>query len=153
MFSRIPNCPVSDAHARGAYLKRTTSQLDPSLPRTHAVSGTRNLTRAQKKAAGASPKQPPEGLPEGELKLTIEPDGVAFSIHADGGDEELAFEPSGDRVKVTGGSYCEDPAAEATYRWSRSGQTLTFKPIDNDCPERRAVLVGTWRAKSTADSE
>lgn len=149
MMTAFGGCGSEDEEAtqRGATETATvTATAAAQIP--EALQGTfvRTLTRGEKKAAGAKLRQPPEGLPEGEMTLVVEPDGVAFATHADGGDEELTFEPTGDRVKVTGGSYCDhaDPAAEATYRWSRSGETLTLKPIDNDCPDRRAVLVGEW---------
>ena len=145
----LTSCGGDDADPPRTVAETPTPTATAAAQVPERVQGTfvRTLTRAQKKAAGAPLGEPPEGLPEGGMTLTVEPDGVAFTKHADGGDEELAFEPTGDRVKITGGAYCEDPAAEATYRWSRSGDTLTLKPIDNDCPDRRAVLVGTWRVE------
>jgi ribosomal protein L13 len=97
-------------------------------------------------AAGAVFGAPAAEIPLGKAKMIVESDGAVFTIHADGGDEELTVVVTGDRVTVTGGSYCPDPAASSTYRWSRSGETLTVTPIDNDCPDRQAVLAGTWQA-------
>lgn len=109
---------------------------------------SRALTRSDLKRAGISLAGPPEGLPTGDLGMTIEPDGLVFMLHPDGGDEQVTFEAdAADRIIVSGGSYCSDPAATATYRWTEEGNNLVLDPIDFDCPHRSAVLAGSWRGE------
>ena len=107
----------------------------------------REVSAEDNRAAGATYGAAPAGIPPGAARMIVEPDGLVSMTHADGGDEELTFVVPGDRVKVTGGSYCADPAASSTYRWSRSGGALAVKPMDNDCPDRQAVLTGTWHTR------
>jgi len=142
----VAGCGDDSAPQEPSAAGNATATSTAAAPDAAALAGTwlRTLTRKDLKAANASLDGPPEGLPVGRLKLIIEPDGAVFAVFPDGGDEEAAFEATGDRVKVTGNA-CGDPAASATYRWERSGESLTLIPIDNDCPERQAVLDGTWR--------
>lgn len=122
-----------------------TSDTTAAVPEPLQGKFTRDVSPADNKAAGEVYGSPPAGIPLGTATLVVEPDGVVFTTHGDGGDEELTFDVTGDRMKVTGGAYCDDPAASSTYRWSRSGDSLVITPIDNDCPDRQALLAGTWR--------
>jgi hypothetical protein len=88
----------------------------PQVPAELRGAFSRKLSERDKRAAGAALAEPPKGLPLGQLDMTFEPDGVVFVTHADGGDEELVFDVTADRIRVTGGSYCPDPTAEANYR-------------------------------------
>ena len=138
----LSGCGGSDEG--GATSAATATTAPSALPDELVGSYTRTLTKRDIRKAGGSLEGPPEGLPAGETGLTIEPDGVVFATHADRGDETLKFAVTSDRIEVTGGEYCEDPAASANYRWEATDEELTLTPIDNDCPDRQAVLTGTW---------
>jgi hypothetical protein len=125
----------------------TTSEATTAssvLPEDLVGSYARTLTEGELREAGVSLDGPPEGLPVGRTRLTIEPDGVAFVVHADSGDETINLVATLDRVEVTGGSYCEDPSASANYRWKVTDEELTITPKDVDCPDHQVVLTGTW---------
>ncbi|CAN5758893.1 hypothetical protein BH18ACT7_BH18ACT7_06570 [soil metagenome] len=141
----LAGCAADDS-TTGSPQPETTSVAAAAVPEPLQGSFQHEVTAADNAAAGAVFGAPAAEIPLGKAKMIVESDGAVFTIHADGGDEELTVVGTGDRVTVTGGSYCPDPAASSTYRWSRSGETLTVTPIDNDCPDRQAVLAGTWQA-------
>ena len=79
----LAGCGSSDNEAGTVAGTRASTTLPGALPGSYA----RTLTEDDIEAVGASLAGPPDGLPVGETRLTIEPDGTAFVVHADRGDE------------------------------------------------------------------
>lgn len=50
----------------------------------------------------------------------------------------------GSRVAAGGGVDCDESEPFGTYRWSVSGDALTFTALREPCGQRRAVYEGTW---------
>lgn len=49
------------------------------------------------------------------------------------------------RVYLFSGSVCSFAGPFGSYRWSRSGSTLTVEPIRDGCFGRTELIAGTWR--------
>ena len=136
--------------ARGTAVEAPPTR--PAVPAALTGTFARSLTRAEAHRAGTTASLRRKGVGRWQLEF----DGTTMILRAsDGGvvvqpfsaTERGTLRALAEDPGVSPSIFCEDPRQTGTYRWRRDGGSLTLTPAhDERCPDREAVLSGTWTA-------
>jgi hypothetical protein len=104
---------------------------------------------------------PSDQTPTGAWTIIVGSNGLILMADPVGNHQDEAFTATSGTVTMAGtvnwlvpedeqGGFCA-PEGVADYAWQRNGSTLTLSTTNDGCPDRKAVLSGTWTLHQSAE--